>query len=263
MTAEQARMIRSLRSTRITGLHRYYEAVRLRAPHRYSRPRGFNHLGNSLPRPAAGDLRHWPAAARDDRFPRSMQEPEPGSRHLHAGRHLGSKQVSPRPIPGQDPKPGFAIVSELSTRHRWIACARLPGSHLTRSQARLFPRRSARTALNRRTSGWFGASPCRATPEGQTSISCTAPQPTSRGIHLDSPSAFVAHGSPTPLSDAAAPAATSARTGSGQRDRRTTRASGPPPTTARAPNLPSRTLQTAADEFANPTGCSLSFLFWV
>ena len=191
-------MIRSLRSTRITGLHRYYEAVRLRAPHRYSGPRGFNHLGNSLPRPAAGDFRHWPAAARDDRFPRSMQEPEPGSRHLHAGRHLGSKQVSPRLIPGQDPKPGFAIVSELSTRHQRIACARLPGSHLTRSQARLFPRRSARTALNRRTSGWFGASPCRATPEGQTSITCTAPQPASRSIHLDSPSAFVAHGSRSP-----------------------------------------------------------------
>ena len=128
-------MIRSLRSTRITGLHRYYEAVRLRAPHRYSGPRGFNHLGNSLPRPAAGNPRHWPAAARDDRFPRSMQEPEPGSRHLHAGRHLGSKQVSPRLIPSQDPKPGFAIVSELSTRHQWIAFARLPGSHLTLSRS--------------------------------------------------------------------------------------------------------------------------------
>ncbi len=100
-------MIRSLRSARTTGLHRYYEAVRLCAPHRYSGPRGFNHLGNSLSRPAAGNPATGPAAARDDRFPRSMQEPEPGSRHLHAGRHPGSKQVSPRLIPGQDPKPGF------------------------------------------------------------------------------------------------------------------------------------------------------------
>jgi hypothetical protein len=39
-------------------------------------------------------------------------------------------------------------------------------------------------------------------------------------------------GSPTPLSDAAAPAATPARTGSGKRDRRTTRASSPPSSTA-------------------------------
>jgi len=29
-------MIRSLRSARVTGLHRYYKAVRLCAPHRYS-----------------------------------------------------------------------------------------------------------------------------------------------------------------------------------------------------------------------------------
>jgi hypothetical protein len=32
---------------------------------------------------------------RDDRFPRSAQEPDSGSRHLHAGRHPGSKQVAP------------------------------------------------------------------------------------------------------------------------------------------------------------------------
>ncbi len=32
---------------------------------------------------------------RNDRFPRSTQEPGSGSRHLSAGRHPGSKQVSP------------------------------------------------------------------------------------------------------------------------------------------------------------------------
>jgi hypothetical protein len=139
LTAEQARMIRSPRSARATGPHRYYKAVRLCAPHRYSALTASTTLGNSLSRPAAGNPRHRPAAARDDRFPRSTQEPKPGSRHLHAGRHPGGKQVSPRPIPGQDPKPGFAIVSELSTRHQSIAHARLPGSHLTRSPARLSP----------------------------------------------------------------------------------------------------------------------------
>src|SRR5215217_763690 len=47
--------------------------------------------------------------------------------------------------------------------------------------------------------------------------------------------------SPSPSSDAASPGATPVRTGSGRRDTRTTRASSPPTTTARAPNLASPT----------------------
>jgi hypothetical protein len=46
---------------------------------------------------------------RGDRFPRSMQEPEPSSRHLHAGRHLGSQQAPPRLIPGLQSIPGFDV----------------------------------------------------------------------------------------------------------------------------------------------------------
>ena len=44
---------------------------------------------------------------RGDRFPRSAQEPGPSSRRLHAGRHLGSKQVSPRAGPGSTTAPRF------------------------------------------------------------------------------------------------------------------------------------------------------------
>src|SRR5207253_2584762 len=44
-------------------------------------------------------------------------------------------------------------------------------------------------------------------------------------------------GSPTPSSDAAAPATTRVRIGSARRDTRTTRASSPPSTTTRAANL--------------------------
>src|SRR5450755_3342725 len=40
LTTKQARMTRPRRSTRITGRHRYHEAVRPCAPHRYSAPRG-------------------------------------------------------------------------------------------------------------------------------------------------------------------------------------------------------------------------------
>jgi len=50
---------------------------------------------------------------RGDRFPRSAQEPEPRSRRLHAGRHLGSRQVSPRLVPGERNTPGFDAIYAL------------------------------------------------------------------------------------------------------------------------------------------------------
>src|SRR5262249_16258890 len=78
-------------------------------------PSRIGRLGISLPHTTAG---HRCATgrprARDDRFPRSTPKPGPSSRHLHAGRHLGSKQVSPRLIPGPDSKPGFAVLSGVS-----------------------------------------------------------------------------------------------------------------------------------------------------
>src|SRR6478672_1798743 len=40
------------------------------------------------------------------------------------------------------------------------------GSHLTHSLVRLFPQRSARTALDRRTLRWFAPSSCKASAEG-------------------------------------------------------------------------------------------------
>src|SRR4051794_4276355 len=73
-------------------------------------------------------------ASRSDRVSRSPPEPEPGSRHLYAGHHLGSRQVSPRLIPEHDFSPGFGVVLKLSTRHQWFAHARLPDPHLTRSR---------------------------------------------------------------------------------------------------------------------------------
>ena len=47
---------------------------------------------------------------RDDRFPRSAQEPGSGSRHLYAGRHPGSKQVSPGLILGVWKAPSFDVI---------------------------------------------------------------------------------------------------------------------------------------------------------
>src|SRR6266536_5781760 len=62
-------------------------------------------------------------------------------------------------------------------------------------------------------------------------VSASAARPVGEG----SPAHGGGPGSPTPSSDAAAPAATPARTGSARRDTQTTRASSPPSTTARAP----------------------------
>ena len=45
------------------------------------------------------------------RFPRSTQEPGPGSRRLHADRHLGRKQASPRLHPGATTGPRFRRYS--------------------------------------------------------------------------------------------------------------------------------------------------------
>src|SRR5487761_140686 len=106
LTTEQARVTRPLRSARITRPHHYYGAIRPCAPHRYSASRSSCCLRVSLSRPDA--------AVSTPRFARSAQEPEPGSRHLHAGRRLGGKQVSPRLIPGQRLLP----VSTPSLRFR-------------------------------------------------------------------------------------------------------------------------------------------------
>ena len=46
----------------------------------------------------------------DDRFPGSLREPEPSSRRLYAGRHVGSKQVAPTLIPGRKSPPGSDVI---------------------------------------------------------------------------------------------------------------------------------------------------------
>lgn len=186
-------MTRPLRSARTTGPRRYHEAVRPRAPHRYSAPHGFRRLGISLPHTTAGHrCATGRARARDDRFPRSTPKPRPSSRHLHAGHHLASQQAPARLIPNPHARPGFDAVHIVSTRHQWIACARLLGPHLTRSP-RAFSATLSTPALNRRTSRWFAASPCRATAEAHQptsagpSISDAAPHHQSDLLHPDLP----------------------------------------------------------------------------
>jgi hypothetical protein len=78
---------------------------------------------------------------RGDRFPRSVPEPEPSSRHLHAGHHRGSRQVTPRLIPRRTVPPGFDAILGITTRQRWFAFARLLDPH-RRTDCPPFPQRS-------------------------------------------------------------------------------------------------------------------------
>src|SRR4051812_3977952 len=114
------------------------ETVRPCAPHRYSAPRSSRCSGISRDtidrRPTS---HHWPGrpvAATGGHVPcksRAKLTPPP------AGRHLGSQQAPPKTHPGAPKHPRFPRHLSLSTRHQWFALARLRGSHLPRSTARL------------------------------------------------------------------------------------------------------------------------------
>jgi hypothetical protein len=72
-----------------------------------SRPAPVPGIGTlALVGPPLGHLPSHP----DDRFPGSLREPEPSSRRLYAGRHIGSNQVSPTLIPGTKENPGFDVI---------------------------------------------------------------------------------------------------------------------------------------------------------
>jgi hypothetical protein len=97
--------------------------------------------------------------------PRSVQEPGPGSRRLHAGRHPGSQQAPPRLVPEPRSCPGFdatEVCYDTSAAVRFRSPSRPTPDAII---AAPFPQRSPRTALNRRSLRWFEASPRRATPK--------------------------------------------------------------------------------------------------
>ena len=155
---QHARVRCPLRSARVSGLHHYYEAVRPCTPRRYSAPRSCCCLGVSLSC-TTGTLPARPRY-RSCRFPRSAQEPGPDSRHLHAGHHLGSRQVSPRLLPRQRLLLGSDVIATLSTRHQWFTRVRLPGPYLTPSWTP-FPQRSPLRLLTGAACGGLEPPPAR------------------------------------------------------------------------------------------------------
>ncbi len=68
---------------------------------------------------------------RNDRFPRSTQEPGSGSRHLYAGDAAQAVNRFPLDSSWSSVSPQFRRRRYLfSTPHQWFACARLPEPHL-------------------------------------------------------------------------------------------------------------------------------------
>src|SRR6266536_5998227 len=86
----------------------------------------------------------------------------------------------------------FDVILDVSTLHLWFTCVRLPGSYLTHSLC-AFSMTLTTPALDRRSSRWFEASPCRAASEGRPSISDAASFSSVRSSTSKPPLAFAAH----------------------------------------------------------------------
>ena len=116
-------------------------------------------------RPRANTAPLARSPCRGDRFPRSMQEPRPRSRHLHAGHHPANQQAPARLIPELQSIPGFDV--NLFLRHVISGSLALAFViHTCRAHGATFPPTLTTTALDRSSSGWFAASACTAAAEG-------------------------------------------------------------------------------------------------
>ena len=115
-------------------------------------------------------------------FTCSIREPGPDSCCLHAGHHLGSRRVAPQAHPRAKTKPWFRchLISfrRFSRQRAYRPIAHLPGPHLTRSQPRLFLRRSRPRSLAKAPVGGLKPPPARRLRRSRTPPSTrTAPEP--------------------------------------------------------------------------------------
>ncbi len=107
LTTEHGRMTRPLCSTGITPLHRYYESLRPRAAHWYSRPVGCIHPDFSLSIATTGS--HVPHKSLNRTHAASTPE---------AARAVNG--TPPELVPAQMKGAGFDLVSNISTPHRSV-----------------------------------------------------------------------------------------------------------------------------------------------
>ena len=165
LTTDQARMTSPRRSTRITGRHRYHEAVRPCAPHHYSPPRSSAARGSRFrgqPRATTA-----PLAARERGTTRShVPHQSPGQARATSmpettwpiSRHPpGSSRAGP---------PDPVSISSKWFRHvisRSLTLAFL--THTGRAQRRAVSATLTTTAPDRSSLRWFATSPCRTIAE--------------------------------------------------------------------------------------------------
>ena len=148
-------MTRPRRSTRITRLHRYHEAVRPCSPHQYSTPCGSAAWSSPFhERPRATTA---PLAARG-RGTTGSHVPYRSPGQARAAFMPDTTWAVNGYPPGSSRDTWSASVSmpsgSLSTRRQRIAFARLLGPPLTRSR-RAFSATLGTPALDRRTLRWF------------------------------------------------------------------------------------------------------------
>ncbi len=120
---------------------------------------------------------------RGERFPSSTPEPEPSSRHLHAGHPPGQDCRHP---PGSSQGNNWTLVSDCR-RYAYdvssVVHSRSP-SRLTPDASRApFPQRSPPRLIHRSSMRWFATSPCVGGHGGPTSITSAAPHPDSVRLH--------------------------------------------------------------------------------
>ena len=132
---------------------------------------------------------------RGEEFPRSVLEPEPGSRHLYAGHHQANKQAPAWLIPGCLRDPGFDATSVLTAPHQWFTHVRLPGPHLTPS-LRLFRIAHYHAISRTQQHAVVWNLPLQSGPGGPTSITSTAPHTKTQISTSEPPCVFVAHHRP-------------------------------------------------------------------
>lgn len=94
----------------------------------------------------------------------STQKPGLSSRHLYAGRHLASKQVSARFILQQHKLRSFDAIWSVSTLERWFTCVRLLNPHLILTST--FSLTLTTMALYHSSLRWFTANSCKSAVGG-------------------------------------------------------------------------------------------------
>jgi hypothetical protein len=123
LTAKQARTTRPLRSSPITGPSPLLRDGPPLRPAPVLNPSQFPLLGD-LPCTTSRRPRTAPLAGHPIGATGSMQEPEPSSRHLNAGRHLGSQQAPPDS--SRDSKASPVSTSPLSFNTSSMVRSRSP-----------------------------------------------------------------------------------------------------------------------------------------